>query len=210
MPELTINDIWVRLPESAQAAHRDMKRQLLAQLESGDILAMNSAGAYHKLRQIANGAVYDEDKNVHICHSEKITALENLADELMGKQLLAFYQFKSEIPIITKALGSCTGDLTKWLARKYQNMLAHPQSLGHGVNAQVSGCCNVVFLGLGDSAGDYEQAYRRIYRQGAGGSVRVHRILCKGSIDEVILDRQNGKLKTQSEFLNALKRFASS
>jgi SNF2 family DNA or RNA helicase len=55
----------------------------------------------------------------------------------------------------------------------------------------------------------YEQAYRRVYRQGVkGGQVRIHRILSSGTVDEVMAERLEGKHATQQEFLEALKKHA--
>ena len=72
MPELKINDMYCELPPSCMGRYKQLKRELVAQLETGDIFAQNSASAYMKMKQFANGQMYDADRNVHFVHSEKL------------------------------------------------------------------------------------------------------------------------------------------
>ena len=90
MPELVVHDMYFELPVKCMAGYRQLKRELLAQLETGDILAVNAASAYIKMRQYANGAIYDEERNVHFVHSAKVDMLCDLVDELAGKSALDY------------------------------------------------------------------------------------------------------------------------
>lgn len=222
MPDLFINDVMVQLPTSSLKIHKDMKRKLAAELESGEnVLAANAASAYSKLKQIANGAIYGEERRVETLHAAKLEALENLVDELNGKPIIVFYQFKFDGAILQQAFGDVSfinGDLNakqtarnieRWLAGETQVLLIQAQAGAEGLNLQTSGCADVCFFGLPDIANLYEQGYRRVYRQGGARSVRVHRILAEGTVDILIRDRLDGKLKEQSDFLNALKDFAN-
>jgi len=231
MPDLIFNDVWIDLDAKPLAQYRKLKRELFAQLESGDVWAGSAAAAYGKCRQFANGHVYgvddgDGERAVHVAHKEKIRALFEVHEELAGKPLLIFYHFKHDLAQIQKGIGSerpfkkcpvirggmkpqeVEKILDKWNAGKYHAILAQWQAASHGLNMQ--GACNdVACFGVVDSLETFEQAYRRVYRQGvSGGQVRIHRLLCRETVDEVMLERLNGRHQTQTEFLGALKKHA--
>jgi len=226
MPDLIKNDVWIDLDVKHLAQYRKLKRELFAQLETGDISIASAAAAYGKCRQFANGHVYDNEKAVHIAHKEKIRALMEVHEELAGKPLLVFYHFKHDLAQIQKGIGSekpfrnspviqggmkpeeVENILAKWNDGKYHAILCQWQAASHGLNMQ--GACNdVACFGVVDSLETYEQAYRRVYRQGVtGGQVRVHRLLCRQTVDEIMLERLNGRHQTNTEFLGALKKHA--
>ena len=111
MPELVKNDVWVELPPGPRKQYNRLKRDLCAELETGEVFAANSSSAYSKCRQFASGQVFATDEDgkriadpaseaefgYHVAHKEKIAALSELKTELAGKPLLVFYWFKHEI-----------------------------------------------------------------------------------------------------------------
>lgn len=220
MPELIVNDIRFPLPQSAKKIHADLKRKLAAELESGsNILANSSGGAYAKLRQVANGRVYDEFKNVHFVHNEKIKALKELVDALGGAPLLLYYQFNHDATAIQeefKDLVLLNGGLkqkdaerriSRWMDGKVQILLAQQQGASEGLNFQGE-CGDIGFFGISDIAALYEQGFRRVHRPGAKKKfTRIHRFIAEGTVEEIQLERVDGKLKGQNEFLMALKEW---
>jgi SNF2 family DNA or RNA helicase len=228
MPQLVQNEIWVKMPSKAVLEYKRLKRELFAQLETGDVFAATASAAYAKCRQFANGQVYTPDeengKKSHVSHEEKKTALFELFEELGGKPLLVFYQYKHDLemirggrnspfkgcPVISGGMKPAELDaiLKGWNAGEYKGLCAQWQAASHGLNMQ--GACNdVACFGVVDSLEVYDQAIRRVYRQGVkGAQVRIHRILTQGTVDEIMLERLNGKHACQSEFLNALKKHA--
>lgn len=228
MPELLQNEIWVHMGQKAVREYKRLKRELFAELETGQVFAASAAAAYTKCRQFANGQVYtpteDGSRIAHVAHKEKITALYDLFAELSGKPLLTFYSYKHDLEQIRNQKGSpfkgcpvISGGmkieelnriLAEWNDGKHTALLAQWQAASHGLNMQ--GCCNdVACFGLVDSLEIYDQAIRRVYRQGVQGThVRIHRLLTKNTVDEVMLERLQGKHASQSEFLKALKHHA--
>lgn len=229
MPELIFNEIWSKLPQNAFNQYKRLKRELFAELDTGEVFAASAAAAYTKCKQFANGQVYTmegENRVAHRAHDEKINALFELHEELAGKPLLVFYHFKHDLLRIQTAKNSpfrkcpvLSGGmkieevqkiLDGWNAGKYNAILAQWQAASHGLNMQ--GCCNdVACFGLHDSLEVFDQAIRRVYRQGVtGNQVRIHRLLTLGTVDEVMLERLQQKDQTQSQFLEALKKHAKS
>jgi len=229
MPKLVENNIWCKMTSAAYNQYKRLKRELYAQLESGEIHAVNQASAYTKCKQFANGQVYsmndDGTRQSHVAHGEKIKAIFELNEELAGKPLLIFYYYDhdgrriqstknspfSQAPIIRGGMKPEVVDtlIDEWNAGKHRALICQCQTVSHGLNMQESGCGDIAFFGIPDSLDIYEQDYRRVYRQGNDSpQVRLHRILMEGTVEEVQNERLAGKHKTQSSFLKALKQHA--
>lgn len=190
-----------------------------------EVVATSAAAKYIICRQIANGGAYKfeddfvpgsgADRVAIDIHSAKVDAVERIISELGGKPVLVFYQFWHDLGRLRDRFGDCpavnskTKDLgeivTAWNAGEIPILFAQPQSMSHGLNMQSGPGRDVIFFGLTDSLDVYQQAYKRVYRQGVGSSVRVHRILTRGTVDETIANRLDGKDGYQQSILDALK-----
>src|SRR3972149_5335145 len=82
-----------------------MEREFFIIVRGQGIESVHAAAMGNKLRQIANGAVYDAEHRVHPIHSEKLNALGELIDEQQKAPLLVFYEFKHDAAAIQKAYG---------------------------------------------------------------------------------------------------------
>jgi SNF2 family DNA or RNA helicase len=84
-------------------------------------------------------------------------------------------------------------------------LLAHPASAGHGLNLQkVSN--HVIWFGLPWDLELYDQAFRRVYRQGNPNThVFIHHIVAKDTLDEKVLKVLKSKDRVQRGLLHALK-----
>lgn len=233
MPTLVENNIWIKLGSKASNQYRRLKRDLYAELETGEVYALNQAAAYAKCKQFANGQVYSQpdgggEKISHLAHEEKVRALFELYEELAGKPLLVFFQYTQDLERIRnhpksplkKAPVIC-GDrkyklkitevdklIARWNAGEIPGLLCQWQSTSHGLNMQEA-CNDIAMFGITDMPETYDQAFRRVYRQGVqGDQVRIHRLLVLDTVEEVMLERLNGKFETQNSFLQALKQHA--
>ncbi len=224
LPELSYVDMICQLPPACIAGYKKLKKELLIQLESGNLLLMaNAASAYAKCRQYASGQVYDEDRNVHVVHKEKLKMLGDLVEQLGGQNLIIFHEFtheseaickhfKQKIPILNGATKAKDAQqmIDDWNARKLPLFLIQSRAGSHGLNLQQGGS-NVCFYGLPQSLETYEQAYRRVFRQGNKEShVYVYRLLTQSTVDEIINTRLKQKDMSQREFLDLLKEHARS
>lgn len=221
LPELVENDIIVELPASAQRNHATMKRELFAALENErNLTATSAAAAYSKCRQIAAGFVYDENKSVVDVHTAKIEALESIIEESGDKQILVFYQFTANADRIKAAIGKCSilcgGQSNKeaqkqiddWFDGKTQIMLAQVSAAGMGLNLQIKKADTLVYFELPESGETMEQTIGRLRRDGGAKRIFMFRILAAETIDSVIKDRVEGKLKDQDEFIEGLRNWA--
>lgn len=222
LPELVTNTITVRLPFKAQRVYSEVERSLFAILEEGlSVEAVNKAVAWGKCRQIANGGVYATEADGRVAgnlHYEKADAVKDLANELQGEQLLVLYEFEHDKERLLEVLGKDTPVLggssikkdkaleVAWNERRVGGpVLAHPKSIGHGLNMQAGGH-HVVWHSIPVDFELYDQTIKRLHRQGQkAGRVFVHHIVAEGTLDETVVETLAGKERTQDALFNALK-----
>lgn len=221
LPNLMIHTVSVELPSATMAAYNKFEREKVLEFkhehegESANILANSAAGLMNKLAQFANGAVYDEEHNVHEIHNEKVDKLAEIVEAANGGGVLVFYQFKHDIPRITKKLKGYRVEvyqgerqLVNWNAGKIDVLLAHPASTAYGLNMQQGGHY-IVWFGTGWDLELFQQANARLHRQGQKHPVVVYKLIGAHTVDErASASLENKKAKQQSllDSLNYLIR----
>ena len=213
LPERVNHTIEVKLPKAIQEKYDIFeKEQVLAIIDSdADVSAVNAAALSTKLRQFANGAIYDAEKNYHVVHDEKLEALEEIVEAANGQPVLVFYSFKHDLARIQKRFKGYkprmlenSADIADWNAGKIQVLLAHPASAGHGLNLQAGGNI-IVWFGVNWSLELYQQANARLDRQGQIKPVIVYHLLTVSTIDQKVFLSLEGKAEGQDSLMNAVK-----
>ena len=214
MPELISNEYPVYLDEGEMQKYEEMKKDLILSTPEHEVTAANAASLVNKLSQMANGAVYTDDKNVITFHDKKLDALEDVIESANGKPLLVAYWFKHDYTRIIERLQKIGVDymkidteesITKWNNGEIPVALIHPASAGHGLNLQQGGN-TMVWFGITWSLELYQQCVCRLYRQGQNGrTVTIIHLISKGTIDEKIMKALSEKDNTQSSLIDAVK-----
>lgn len=214
LPELVQNRIPIELDTKARQAYRDFERRQVLELDGEVITAAQAAAVTNKLLQMCAGAVYDENREVHEVHDAKIEAFLELVESLQGKPLLTFYGYQHDRDRLLRALKKMRGlevrelkgpqDYVDWNARKIHVGLAHPASTAYGLNLQRGGN-HICWFTLPWSLELYEQAQKRLHRQGQQEKVIEHFLMVRDSMDEEVAKRLEGKAKTQQALIDALK-----
>lgn len=212
LPDKIMNTVNVSLPAGdAQEAYETMARQFLLIMEEGDVSATNAAVLVNKLLQIANGCVYDSDRNHHHIHDAKLDALEEIIESACGAPILVAHTFQSDAVRIKQRFKNARvlktdKDVEDWNAGKAgQLMIAHPASCGHGLNLQHGGHI-LVWFGLPWSLELYEQMNARLHRMGQTKPVFIHHILAESTIDETVMAALHAKSEGQQALLDAMKK----
>ncbi len=208
MPECVMNEVIVTLSEKEQKLYDSLKKDMVLSIEDEEIDAINAAALSSKLLQMANGAVYNDDKeSIHI-HDRKLDALEDLIEGANGKPVLIAYWFKHDLTRIKERFDVReikTGkDITDWNEGKIPIAIIHPASAGHGLNLQAGGS-TLIWFGLTWSLELYQQTNARLYRQGQDSTVVIHHILTKGTIDEDVIKALKAKERIQDALINSVK-----
>lgn len=208
MPECIYNKVEVTMSTKEKNLYEKLEKDMILPFKDGDIDAINAASLSNKLLQIANGAVYDENKKVKIIHDRKLDALEDLIEGANGKPVLIFYSYKHDKDRINKRFNvkeiNTSEDISKWNEGKIQIAIVHPQSAGHGLNLQIGGS-TAIWFGLTWSLELYNQANARLYRQGQKNTVVIHHIITKGTIDEDVMKALERKDVGQEALIEAVK-----
>lgn len=216
--EPIVNTIEVQLPPAAAKIYRDMEREMFAEIKKGmDVAAFNAAAKTMKCLQIANGAIYtDESGAWEEIHRAKIEALDSVIEEANGMPVLVAYHFKSDLARLQKAfprgraLDADPKTIRDWNAGKIPVLFAHPASAGHGISLQDGG--NIIaFFSLNWNLEERLQIIERIgpARQAQSGHDRpvfIHNIIAKGTIDELVLARVEGKKDVVTLILEAMQK----
>ena len=210
MPECLMNRVPVRMDFLEKDLYDEMKQDLVIQLKGRQIDAKNAVALSGKLTQMANGAVYTEEgEAVHI-HDRKLDALEDLIEGANGQPLLIAYWYRHDLQRIRERFPEArelrsSKDISDWNAGEIPVALIHPASAGHGLNLQEGGS-TLVWFGLTWSLELYQQTNARLWRQGQkAGTVVIHHIVTEGTIDERILKALEGKDRTQTALIDAVK-----
>ena len=209
MPELVSVAKEVTLSEKEKKRYDELKKSLVLELPGGEVTAANAASLTMKLSQMANGAIYTDDKNVVGIHNRKLDALEDLVESANGQPVLVAYWFKHDKDRIQKRMEARElkepQDFADWNAGKISVALIHPASAGHGLNLQQGGSI-LIWFGLTWSLELYQQTNARLWRQGQQSrTVIIQHIVAKGTIDERILKVLEHKDGTQAALIDAVK-----
>ena len=213
LPELIYDVIPVQLDQKAAKAYQEMEREMLLQIDETVIDAGSAAALSNKLLQLCNGAVYDADGNVIHLHDCKLEAFTELIEQLNGQPALVFYNFRHDLARLTAL---CTKrklrmrtlqtaeDAAAWNRRELDILLAHPASAAYGLNLQQGGN-HVIWFGLNWSLELFQQANKRLHRQGQAAAVIVHELAVTDSRDMDVIAALEDKNATQNALIESLK-----
>ena len=213
LPDVIHHDMPVVLDTAAQKAYEQLEMDLLLQVDGNTITAGSAAVLTGKLLQLCNGAVYDSDRNVVRVHDCKLDAFMELIEQLNGQHTLVFFNFQHDCERLLKALSLTSlrvrvyaqaKDAEDWNNGEIDVLLAHPASCGYGLNLQLGGH-HAVWFGLTWSLEQYEQANKRLHRQGQSQPVIIHHLIVQGGMDETVIQALHDKGNVQDALMAALK-----
>lgn len=238
LPPFLEKDILVPLPEKFEKLYKEMEREMYIEVRKHKVLAMSTAGALNKCRQILNGSVYlDRDsktllpraksdrETLHL-HNAKLDALQELVDELQGQPLLVTYEFDFDREAILKRfkdavfIGKGVKPTEKrsieerWNRGDIQILVGHASTVARGINIQFGGNRVCLFSPTYDYE-VYDQLIRRFRRVGATfDCVFVYRLIGvvpkRRTIDQQACDALVFKEKTQTKFYEGLNKYGRS
>ncbi|MDK4497921.1 DEAD/DEAH box helicase [Fusobacterium necrophorum] len=214
LPDVIYETVPVVLDSKAKKAYDELEKKMILELEAGEEITVASAAALsNKLQQLANGAIYGENREVFEIHDCKIERFLELIEQLNGKPALVFYNFQHDLSRIQEVLAKSglrvrllksPEDQKDWNEHKIDVLLAHPASAAYGLNLQEGGN-HVVWFGLNWSLELYQQANKRLHRQGQKEKVIIHHLITRGTRDEDVMAALEDKGNVQEELLQSLK-----
>ena len=210
LPGQIYEDVEITPTPSLLKQYKQFERDRVMECidSNGEIVAGTEAALTNKLLQFANGAIYDTESQVHRIHDLKLDTLEELLEEAGGDPVLVLYAYKHDAERIRERI-SCRAldkpeDIDAWNRGEIPVALAHPASIGHGLNLQDGGHL-LVWFGLPWSLELYQQANERLNRPGQKNVCRIYHLILKGTHDERVLQSLQKKEKGQAAALEALR-----
>lgn len=211
------SQIPVQLPTKARSLYEEMEKEMSLTVEDVDITAFSAAAASMKIRQLAQGFVYDEYGDAHVVHTEKAHALADLIDEMQGEPLLVAYEFAQDlraiqrvwpnVPYLGQGVSSAkaTEHVRRWNNRELPVLALHPFSAGHGLNLQKGGS-HICWYALPWPRESWDQVNGRIDRQGQTRACFGHSIVALNTVDQRVWKVLQDKGATQQTIIDAIRR----
>ena len=213
LPKRIDNVIRVALPEAARKQYKKLEREHVLELfETTDqtISAASAAAVMGKLLQMSGGAVYDDDGGYVEFHDAKLKALADIIDTA-SEPVLVFYGYRHERARLLERFAKLSPreingpeDITDWNEGRVDLLIAHPASVGYGLNLQEGGHI-VVWYSLPWSLELYQQANARLHRQGQTKPVIINHLIAQGTVDEDVMASLVAKDTSQAALMDALK-----
>ena len=180
----------VKLSEKVLRKYRKMERELLIDVDGQTVDAVNAAALTTKLLQISSGAIYDENGDVAVLHEDKLDALDEIVESASGENVIVFYAYRHELERLKKRYPEAVDvkdkdAISRWKKGEISMLLAHPASAGHGLNLQSGGHISI-WYGLTTNLEYYQQANKRLHRQGQTRPVVNYVLLSRGTYDETV------------------------
>lgn len=220
----------IKLPRKVQVKYDEMEKALFTEIGDTDIVAFSKAVSSGKLAQIAQGFLYDDEKNAHFLHNEKMGMLEHVMNLNGPDASLILYHFNEDMRRLKDAfpgleyIGEGVSDKRaleledEWNAGNLERLAIHPASAGHGLNLQNTPA-QLCHYCLTWSAELYKQVRDRVARQGYVGTtptdnypetrtewmVLNHFIVAEGTVDELKVSRVRGKMTAEAAALQYIK-----
>lgn len=219
------HNVMIDMSDKQKALYKTMATEFIVELDNGvEVEAETAAALSSKLLQMASGVLYDtvdlEDattgdvkqlKKVYELHRHKIDELERIYEEANGEPILVSYHFKSSLDRLKKAFPKAVAmdregkAVAQWNKKKIPMLLVHPQSAGHGLNLQKGGH-HIVFYDIPWSLELYLQLIGRLDRQGQQHPVIVQHLICRGTVDNLVIAALMKKNDAQDALFRMLKR----
>lgn len=216
LPEYIEDIVPVELDPAAKKAYKKLEREMLLEIDGATITAETAAVLNGKLLQLCSGAVYDTEGTAQEVHGCKVEAFLEVAERLGGQHALVFYWFQHERGRLVAALAekfpklrvrvyAGDEDAAAWNAGEVDVLLAHPASCGYGLNLQKGGH-HMVWFGFPNWALEiYQQACKRLHRQGQQFPVVSHMLVVQGGMDQAVVAALQDKGDAQEALMQALK-----
>ena len=214
LPDYIENVVPVALDAKAKRAYDKLEKEMLLEVDTQLVTAQSAAVLNGKLLQLCSGAVYDSTGEVVDIHDCKLEAFLETIEQLNGEHALVFYWFKHEADRLTEALAKTDKvvrvyqgpeDEKAWNAGEVDVLLAHPVSCGYGLNLQAGGH-HAIWFGYPNWALEiYQQANKRLHRQGQKHPVICHHLVVQGGMDEDVIAALHDKGDAQESLMQALK-----
>lgn len=218
LPPVLSRVVWVDIGDKARKLYERMERDAIIKFDDQPhtIKAMNAGALYGKLLELANGAMYHyredktEKKTWSVFHDAKLDELEELLDITFGSPVFVGYNYEHDRDRMLARFPHArviktNKDQDDWNDGKIELAIAHPASVGFGLNLQRGGHI-VTWFGLPLDLEQYLQFIKRLNRRGQENRVIVNHLIARGTAEEDAWRSLQKKEVTQDDLMDAMRR----
>lgn len=211
LPPIIYRQRMLNLPKKYQAEYDKLSATLLLQNEELSLQFKSAPEVWQKLRQYANGSVYDTEKLTHEVNRVKLKDVREFVREMDGDPLLIAYAYQNNRDELLKLFphaevfgeGDVREQIRRWNNKEIEILLGHPQSIAHGVNLQKGGN-HVYWYGLTPDLELYQQLNKRLHRKGQTMPVYIANTVMRNTVEEKIVKVLQQRAERQEHFIDEM------
>lgn len=209
--------VMYSLPKKQMTQYNDMQDFHFLQLKKTGVTAINGAVVYTKLLQIASGAVYSDDGEYSLVDTGRYEMVMDLVEERAHS--VVFFNWTHQRDELVKeatkrgisfaVFDGSIGDAARrnivvdYQEGKYQVLLAHPQSAGHGLTLTKGTA--TIWASPTYNLEHFLQGLKRIHRIGQTEKTETIVVVAEGTIDEKVWQVCQDKDAKQGDLLSLLE-----
>lgn len=216
LPPIQFLDVPVELTPEEAKLYREIETDFCAVVEAGTVTAANALVKLLRMQQICGGSIKFDDQTASrliVEHPAKGSALADMLEDLPASEpLVIFCRFTSDISLARKVceasgrtvseLSGRVNELAHWQQGDSTVLIAQIQSGGIGIDLTRASYC--VFVSLGYSLAEYEQAVARLHRPGQANHTRIYHLIATIRGRSTVDGRVYEALRERKEVVNAI------
>jgi hypothetical protein len=221
IPENVTHEYFIDMPAALAKAYNEFERRAIYENDGGKVSGVNAAILVKKLLQMLSGAIYDENGEVVKVHTERYDLVMQLVSE-RSASLVAYnwqHELDSMVSIAEKMKisygvinGKATPKQRNQAVQDFQNgklqvVFAHPAAAAHGLT--LTRGVATIWASPTYSSEHYQQFNRRIYRNGQTKKTETIRVGYRGSREEGVYQKLDGKLENMGDLLSLFTQLNS-
>ena len=201
LPKLHHLPVKVFLKDYFTTEYAKLQRTHVLDTLHGVQSADNAAVLSGKLEQMASGFLYCVDDfgerlGTVYFHNDKIKVCKELV-AFLNRNVIICYWFEEELRRLKEAFPDAVelnevGAMEAWQRGEIKTLLLQPMSASHGIQLEQGGN-TMIYIKPIWSNDIKSQCDARIWRKGQTKEVTIYEIVAVDTVDEMIVDRVNGK-----------------
>jgi len=221
-PGFRIEKVMVSLNDAERAAYDAMRESMSLRLGGQTISDGSELERTMKLRELAGGFVYSNNRKAIPVEPGKPTTKQRalvhlLRNQCKGQQVIVWVHFRYEYDVVSKLLqkmgikhGILRGRdrhsrqaMIDFAAGRIRVLVTHQRTASHGL--RFHNCYNSIYLTLDYSNEAFYQSIGRIHRPPQTRQCRIWLIIAQKTVDEAICEVLEGKSEHRRMVAEALK-----
>ena len=218
LPPTTYSTLQTELTADQRTAYNEMLRTLCAEIDGGQITAVNEAVKLNKLLQICCGVAYGENGQTHaVPATPRVNLVKEIIEQSTAK-VLVFVPLTAALEALAQELakhhsvacihGGTSKSQRDEIFRQFQQeptprvLVANPGTLSHGLTLTAAN--TIVWFAPINSNETYQQACARVTRPGQKNNTHIINIEAT-KIERRVYDRLQGKERMQGLLLDLVR-----